>query len=453
MSEPATPPPVPPVPAVKRGKGLALHWWILIAMVAGVLFGLVAVWADAGDFVTDWIKPIGTIFLNLLRMIAVPLVLFSLVAGVAGLNDTSKLSRIGGKTIGLYLGTTAIAISIGLVVVNLFDPGGNLSTETKENMRATLTGKFGAQAQDAFDRMQTVSIGQQIVDIVPKNPFAALAETEMLQIVFFALLLGVGITRLGGKGAHVTAVFQTLSDAIIEMVHLIMKIAPLGVFALLGSVVSELGKDAEALGGLLTALAAYMGTVVVALLLHGVLVYGLLLHFVAKVPFGRFLKALAPAQLLAFSSSSSAATLPLTIRCVEKGIGVDDEVSSFVLPLGATINMDGTGLYQGVAAVFIATICNIDLTLGDQLTIVLTATLASIGTAAVPGVGLIMLTIVLVQINVPPTAIALILGVDRPLDMARTVLNITGDATVATVVASSENAIDRSVLGRSSKAA
>ena len=282
---------------------------------------------------------------------------------------------------------------------------------------------------------------------MPQNPFAALAETEMLQIVFFALMLGIGQTRLREKGAHVTAMFQSLSDAIIEMVHLIMKIAPLGVFALLCSVVSELGKDSAQLGELMTALLTYMFTVIAALALHMFLIYGCLLRFIAKVPFWRFLRAMAPAQLLAFSSSSSAATLPLTMDRVEKNVGVHEEVTSFVCPLGATINMDGTALYQGVAAVFIATLYGIPLDLGDQLMIVLTATLASIGTAAVPGVGIVMLTIVLAQINVPAEGIAIILGVDRPLDMCRTVLNVTGDATVATTVGASENSIDRSVLG------
>jgi len=432
-----------------RKQRLALHWWILLSMVFGIVAGLlaVAVGGEAGAaFVSDWIKPIGTIFLNLLRMIAVPLVLFSLVAGVASLNDTSKLSRIGGKTIALYLGTTAVAISIGLLVVNFWQPGSGLSDEAKGTLLSGLTEKFGDKAAARVADMQSVDIGQQIVGIVPQNPFTALAETKMLQIVFFALLLGIGLTRLREKGSQVASMFSTLSDAVIEMVHLIMKIAPLGVFALLCSVVAQFGEDSKQLGELLTALLSYMGAVITGLTLHLILVYGTLARFVAKVPFRKFLRALAPAQLLAFSSSSSAATLPVTIDRVEKNVGVEEEVSSFVLPLGATINMDGTGLYQGVAAVFIATICNVDLTFGDQLTIVLTASLASIGTAAVPGVGLIMLTIVLVQINVPPEAIALILGVDRPLDMCRTVLNVTGDATVATTVAASENLLDRTVL-------
>lgn len=416
-------------------------------MGLGVLAGLLAVVAGADDFVSVWVKPLGTVFLNLLKMIAVPLVLFSLVAGVAGLDDTSRLSRIGGKTIGLYLGTTAIAITIGLVVVNIVRPGSRLSPEVRQSIQESLVGKFGAQAHEKVSAANAVDIGQQLVDIVPTNPFAALAEAQMLQIVFFALLLGIGLTRLRREAAApVVSVFQTLSDAVIEIVHLIMKIAPIGVFALLCSVVTQLGQDSAQLGELMAALLVYMATVVIALLLHLLIVYTFLLEVVAKVPMRRFLRALAPAQLLAFSSSSSAATLPVTIECVEEGVGVHEEVSSFVLPLGATVNMDGTGLYQGVAAVFIATLYNMDLTLGQQMGIVLTASLASIGTAAVPGVGIVMLTIVLQQIHVPAEGIAIILGVDRPLDMCRTVLNVTGDATVATTVAASEGLLDRGKL-------
>lgn len=430
--------------ALRRARRLALHWWILLAMVLGVLAGLLAVSLDGSDFVGRWIRPCGTVFLNLLKMIAVPLVLFSLVAGVAGLRDSSRLSRIGGKTIALYLGTTALAIAIGLCVVNLIRPGADLSPATRTSIQQSLVAKFGEQASQKTAAAQSVDIVQQLVDIVPANPFAALASTQMLQIVFFALLLGIGLTRLPrDKAAPVVAVFAGLSDAVIEIVQLIMKIAPLGVFALLCSVVADLGRDSAQLGELLTALLGYMATVVLGLLLHLVLVYGMLLRFVAKVPFRRFLRALAPAQLLAFSSSSSAATLPVTIECVEQGVGVHEEVSSFVLPLGATVNMDGTGLYQGVAAVFIATLYNMDLTFAQQLQIVLTASLASIGTAAVPGVGIIMLIIVLRQLQVPPEGIAIILGVDRPLDMCRTVLNVTGDATVATTVAASEGLLRR----------
>jgi Na+/H+-dicarboxylate symporter len=419
---------------------LALHWWILIGLVLGVIGGYVAALTGQSEFVLRFVQPFGTLFLNLLKMIAVPLVLFSLVAGVASLNDTTKLGRIGGKSIALYLATTAIAISIGLVVVNLFAPGKGLSPEVREKLLA----QYGEKATAETQRVSEISIGDQLLDIVPTNPFRALADAQMLQVVFFALLLGVALTLLSRSNpgtAHVVKVFQLLSDAIIEMVRLIMLMAPIGVFALLAAVVADLGKDPAQLGELMQSLGGYMLTVVIALLLHFLLVYTALLKLFTKVPLRRFIKALLPAQLLAFSSSSSAATLPVTIRCVERGVGVDEEVSSFVLPLGATINMDGTGLYQGVAAVFIANALGMDLTFAQQLTIVLTAALASIGTAAVPGVGIVMLVIVLKQIDVPEAGIGLILAVDRPLDMCRTVLNVTGDATVATVVASSEGLV------------
>jgi proton glutamate symport protein len=419
---------------------LAMHWWILIGLVAGVAYGYVASSYGASEHVLNYIQPIGRLFLNLLKMIAVPLVLFSLVAGVASLNDTSKLGRIGGKSIGLYLVTTAIAISIGLLAVNVFAPGKGLSAATRESLTKATQSMTSQKLQNA-----DVSIIDQLVNIVPTNPFGALANAQMLQVVFFALMLGVALTKLSRRvegTTHVIKVFQLLSDAIIEMVQMIMKIAPFGVFAMMAAVVADLGKDPDQLSDLLASLGGYMGTVVIALLMHYLLVYTTMLKFFTNLSWSEFAKALVPAQLLAFSSSSSAATLPVTIRSVEK-VGVDEEVSSFVLPLGATINMDGTGLYQGVAAVFIANALGIDLGFGQQLTIVLTAALASIGTAAVPGVGIVMLVIVLKAVDVPEAGIGLILAVDRPLDMCRTVLNVTGDATVATVVASSEGLIHR----------
>lgn len=416
---------------------LAMHWWILIGLATGVAYGYVAAATGSADHVLTYIAPIGKLFLNLLKMIAVPLVLFSLVAGVAGLNDSGKLSRIGGKAIALYLGTTAVAIAIGLVVVNLLGPGKGLAPETRERLMAA----YGDVAQQRAAAAAEVSILDQLVAIVPTNPFGALADAQMLQVVFFALMLGIALTRLARSNAevgHVVKVFQLLSDAIVEMVQMIMRLAPVGVFALLATVTADLGKDPASLSDLLASLGGYMATVVIALLVHYFVVYGALLRFFTKVPWRKFAKAMVPAQLLAFSSSSSAATLPVTIRCVEQGVGVDEEVSSFVLPLGATINMDGTGLYQGVAAVFIANALGIPLDFGQQLTIVLTAALASIGTAAVPGVGIVMLVIVLKQVGLPEAGIGLILAVDRPLDMCRTVLNVSGDATVATVVAGSE---------------
>jgi Na+/H+-dicarboxylate symporter len=423
-------------------RKLAMHWWILIGLVAGVVYGYLAAVTGSTAHVLAYVQPFGTLFLNLLKMIAVPLVLFSLVAGVASLDDSSKLSRIGGKSIALYLGTTVVAITIGLLFVNLFGPGTGLAAATREKLMAA----YGDVASERAATASGLSLLEQLVAIVPTNPFGALAEAQMLQVVFFALMLGLALTRLARRSteaAHVVSVFRTLADAIVEMVQMIMKLAPLGVFALLASVTADLGKDPETLGDLLASLGGYMATVVLALLVHGLVVYGALLRLFTKVPLRRFARAMAPAQLLAFSSSSSAATLPVTVRCVEQDLGVDSEVASFVLPLGATINMDGTGLYQGVAAVFIANALGMPLDLGQQLTIVLTAALASIGTAAVPGVGIVMLVIVLQQVGLPEAGIGLILAVDRPLDMCRTVLNVTGDATVATVVASSEQRLRR----------
>ncbi|MGE0143809.1 MAG: dicarboxylate/amino acid:cation symporter [Planctomycetota bacterium] len=430
-------------------RRLALHWWILIAMVLGVATGwfLVAQWGDDGAaFAHSWIRPIGSLFLNLLRMIAVPLVLFSLTAGVAKLRDTAKLGRMGGRTLLLYIGTTAVAITIGLGVALLLGPGKGMPQGAADSLRSA----FRERAQKSIDQADQLSVLEQIVGIVPTNPFAALASAEMLQVVFFALMLGIALTRLGGRRddvAHVVQVFDLLSDAIIEMVQIIMRIAPIGVFALLASTVAELGKDGAQLEALLAALLLYMAAVVIGLALHVFVTYGLILRLWTPIGLSRFLRAMLPAQLLAFSSSSSAATLPVTLRCVERELGVDEEASSFVLPLGATVNMDGTALYQGVAAMFIANAYGLDLTMGQMLEIVLTATLASIGTAAVPGVGLVMLTIVLKQVGVPLEGIALILGVDRILDMCRTVVNITGDAAVCTVVAAKEGLLHPSPPG------
>jgi len=425
-------------------RKLALHWWILFALVGGVIFGAAAARLGGAEIVLVYVKPVGTLFFNLLRMIAVPLVLFSLAAGVASLNDMAKLGRIGGKTITLYLATTALAITIGLIVVHFVRPGSGLSPETRES----LSSGFASEAASKVEAAEKVSIVDQLVAIVPTNPFSALAQGDMLSIVFFSVMLGVAFTRLpNDKSGPIVAVFQGLSDAIIEMVMVIMKLAPAGVFAQMAAVVAELGRDTGQLKELLGALVGYMATVVIGLALHLFVVYALLVKFLARRPVGAFFRSIAPAQLLAFSSSSSAATLPVTMSCVEKKMGVDEEISSFVLPLGATVNMDGTGLYQGVAAVFIATVFGMSLTFGQQLEIILTAALASIGTAAVPGVGIVMLTIVLKQVGVPLTGIALILGVDRLLDMCRTTVNVTGDATVALIVASSEGAVHPPAAG------
>ncbi|MDA8016661.1 MAG: dicarboxylate/amino acid:cation symporter [Thermoanaerobaculia bacterium] len=425
-------------------KKIALHWQILLAMALGVLVGYLFATAGLSDSgVLDFIGLAGDIFMRLLMMIAVPLVLFSLVAGVASLSDSSRLARMGSKTIGLYLATTAVAIVIGLAVVNLIRPGSSLSESTRINLReAIVSGDQLESAEQRISRAESVDALQQILNMVPENPFAALTNASMLQVVFFSLFLGIALTRLPQeKRAPVIDMFQQLSDAIIEMVQMIMKVAPYGVFALITSLVATLGRDTGVLSDLGWALGAYIFAILVGLTVHALLVYLPLLHFVAKVPIRKFARAIVPAQLLAFSSSSSAATLPVTIECLEKGMDVDEEATSFVLPLGSTINMDGTGLYQGIAAVFIATMYNIPLDLGAQLQIVLMALLASVGTAAVPGVGIVMLVIVLKQIDLPPEGIALILAVDRPLDMCRTMLNVTGDAAVCTTVASTEGMI------------
>ncbi len=427
-----------PSPPLRR-KGLALHWQILLGLFLGALFGVAAAHFGFSSFVLAWIKPVGDLFFRLLKMVAIPLVVATLVVGAASLGDLKKIGRIGGRTLALYLGTTALAITIGLLVVNLFGPGENLDP----SLRAALLKSYGGALESRRAVAGSLRPLDQLVRIVPDNFFGALARPEMIQVVFFSLLLGVALTRIRPERSRpVTAFFEGLSDAVIAMVQGIMKIAPYGVFALIAAVIADLGKDADQALSLLEVLAGYMGCVVLGLALHMALVYSPLIKFLARLPLKRFYRALAPAQLLAFSSSSSGATLPVTMECVEDGLGVDREITAFVLPLGATVNMDGTALYQGVAAVFIANVYGMHLGIQDMLTIVLTATLASIGTAAVPGVGIVMLIVVLQQIHVPPEGIALILGVDRPLDMCRTVLNVTGDATVCASVARAEGALE-----------
>lgn len=388
--------------------------------------------AHAARFVRNFNGFVGDLFMQALKFIAVPIVLFSLIVGVSSLNNIAKLSRIGGKTIGLYLITTAVAISLGLVIANVVRPGNFVPQETRDRLLAD----YKAQAEGGKQRAEAAkgqSPWQRIVELVPANPFQAIATTNMLQIVFLALLIGIGLSLIpAARAGPVVAFCEGMTDAVIKLVELLMLTAPVAVFALIVKVVADLGLE------VLAALAVYSLCVAGGLALMVGVVYPLVLKALTGVGPGRFYKAIAPAQLLAFSSASSSATLPVTMECVEKRLGVSDEVSSFVLPLGATINMDGTALYQGVAAVFIAQLFSMNLTLGDQLAIVGTATLASIGTAGVPGAGVIMLVIVLQSVGVPLEGIAAILGVDRLLDMCRTTCNITGDAMVATVVASSE---------------
>jgi len=425
---------------------LALHWQILIGMIAGLLFGWLAVKFGGQEFTIDWIKPFGTIFIRLLKMIAIPLIVASLIKGVSDLQDLSRLSSMGLQTIGLYLMTTVLAVIIGLVIVNVFQPGRSVSDETRAGLLAAMPGDEtdGSGPQDAktseklgmiqaqAKKQKSSGPLQPLVDMVPDNVFQASSNNgSMLQVIFFAIFFGVGLILIEPtSAAPVKAVFDGINEVILKLIDLIMLAAPVGVFALLATLVVESpGVD------ILMALVQYGFCVVAGLALMIAVVYpGIVWLFTGKsVSF--FFKGILPAQLLAFSTSSSAATLPVTMERVEEHLGVHREVSSFVLPIGATVNMDGTSLYQSVAAVFIAQVLGMDLSLQQQLTIVMTASLASIGSAAVPGAGMVMLVIVLEAIQVPSAGLALIFAIDRPLDMCRTAVNVTGDATVAMVVA------------------
>ena len=422
-------------------KSLALHWKILIGMLLGLIFGFVMLQIEGGSgFTKAWIKPLGTIFVKLLKLIAVPLILASLIKGVSDLKDISKFASIGVKTIIIYVITTVIAISIGLTLVNVFNPGDGVSDATISKLTETYATNSSVQGKIAeANRQQQSGPLDFVVDMIPENAFSALSNNKlMLQVIFLAIFLGISLLLIGEKRAKpLKDVFDSLNDVVLKMVDLIMLTAPYAVFALLANVVVSSG-DPELLYALL-----FYASVVVGGLLLMVCFYLIVVAIVVKKNPYWFLKQISPAQLLAFSTSSSAATLPVTMERVEEHVGVDKEVSSFVLPVGATINMDGTSLYQAVAAVFIAQALNFDLTFTDQLMIVLTALLASIGSAAVPGAGMVMLVIVLESIGFPADklaiGLALIFAVDRPLDMCRTVINVTGDATVSTVIAKLED--------------
>ncbi len=417
-------------------KKLALHWQIIIGMIAGLLFGALALQFDGGSqFVVDWIKPFGTIFINSLKLIAIPLIVASLIKGVSDLNDISQLSKMGTRTIGIYILTTIIAITIGLVLVNIANPGGFIEEATRNNMMESFSGEAGSRIASAAETQQRGPLAA-LEDVIPDNLFAAMSSNgNMLQVIFFVIFFGIGIILIPQeKSQPVKDFFDGLNEVILKMIDLIMLVAPLGVFALLAALIVEAPSV-----DVFYALGAYALTVVLglAILLFGF--YPSMVKLFTGIGFSQFLNGISPAQLLAFSTSSSAATLPVTMERVEEHLGVDKDVVSFVCPVGATINMDGTSLYQGVAAVFIAQVFGNDLTLSDQLAIVLTATLASIGTAAVPGAGILMLVIVLESIGVNPAGIALIFAVDRPLDMIRTAVNVTSDATVALIVGKSLN--------------
>ncbi|MDC1373479.1 dicarboxylate/amino acid:cation symporter, partial [Flavobacteriaceae bacterium] len=403
-------------------KKLALHWKILLGMLVGVLFALLLTNFDWGaSFIGDWIKPFGTIFISSLKLIAIPLILAALIKGISDLKDISSLSKMGMRTISIYVVTTVIAVSIGLTVVSLVQPGKTINEDTRNELVEAYGGDADAKLQAAAAQKDAGPL-QALIDLVPSNIVsAASSNRNMLQVIFFAVFFGISLILIPQEKAKtVKDFFDGLNEVILKMVDLIMLAAPYGVFALMAALVVE-APSAD----LFAALGMYAISVVFGLLVMVVFYIVLVKVFTKKSP-RFFLNGIAPAQLLAFSTSSSAATLPVTMERVTEHLGVEEEVSSFVLPIGATINMDGTSLYQAVAAVFIAQAFGMDLSFGTQLGIIATATLASIGSAAVPGAGMVMLVGVLGYAGIPEAGLALIFAVDRPLDMCRTVINVTG---------------------------
>lgn len=440
----------------KKKKGMALHWKIILGMVLGVGFSLILIntpWGsslttiivggeekevlNAELFVRNWVKPFGTMFINALKLIAVPLILGSLITSVSDLKDISSLSKLGLKTISLYLVTTILAVSMGLLIVNIVQPGKSITEET----RISLMEGYGEQADvsilNAAAQQESGPL-QPLEDLIPDNIFFASSDNgNMLQVIFFAIIFGIGLVLLPSETAKpVKDFFYGFNQVILKIIDLIMLAAPFGVFALLAGLVVE-APSIDLFYGLFK----YGFSVILGLFLL-IALYTLLVYVFTKRTPRFFLKGIAPAQLVAFSTSSSAATLPVTMERVEEHLGVDEEITSFVLPIGATINMDGTSLYQAVAAVFIAQVFGLELSLTVQLGIIVTATLASIGSAAVPGAGMVMLVIVLAQAGIPEAGLALIFPIDRPLDMLRTTVNVTGDALVAMIVGKSEGKLN-----------
>ena len=415
-------------------KNLALHWKILIGMVLGVAAGALAVQFSGGkEFILDWIDPFGKMFINCLKLIAVPLIVASLIKGISDLKDISKLSQMGGRTVGIYLVTTVVAVTLGLILVNIIQPGKAMSKETVTQLQESFKDDANSKIALANETKDNGPL-QFFVDMVPDNIFSAASSNKnMLQVIFFVIFFGIGLILIPEeKGRPVKQFFDGLNEVILKLIDLIMLAAPYGVFALLAGLIAK-SPSAD----IFYALFWYSATVVIGL---GIMIFGFY-PMLVKIFTGRsykfFFDGIGPAQLLAFSTSSSAATLPVTMERTEEHLGVDREVTSFVLPIGATVNMDGTSLYQAVAAVFIAQAFGIDLSIQAQAGIVLTATLASIGSAAVPSAGMVMLVIVLGQAGIPEAGLALIFAVDRPLDMCRTIVNVTGDATVSMLVAKS----------------
>ena len=419
---------------------MQLHTKIIIGLILGLLVGITSVFLGISNTITNWIMPFGTIFVKMLKLVAVPLILVSLISGISNLRDTAKLSRIGGKTFSIYILTTVLAIIIALFLANIVQPGKAFPEEITIELRE----KYASEATMKINNAEKVENSgplQMMVDVVPDNFFFAASNNKnMLQIIFFAILFGIALIMIPeNKGDPVKKIFDGINEIIIKIVEIIMEYAPIGVFALLAGLIVDLaGDDPNNIIITLKPLIIYAITVLLGLATMVFLFYPSILYFITKIGYKNFFKAIFPAQMLAFSTSSSAATLPLTMKRVKKNLNVSEEVTSFVCPLGATINMDGTSIHQAISAVFIAQAFGQDLTIADQLVIIVTATLSSIGAAAVPGAGLIMLVIVLGAVGIDPQGLALIIAIDRPLDMCRTIVNVTGDATVASIVAYTE---------------
>ena len=418
---------------------LSLLTKIFVGMILGIVAGLVigdrTIPIGGVEIGLVSIRPIGDLFLRLIRLVVVPLVFASLLVGTASLGDPKKLGRIGMKTIGFYLITTALAITLGLLIANTVQPGSQLPADTQQELMAAYEEQAAGAEASMRERPSTIDT---LLEVVPTNPFAALAAGNMLQIIFFAMFFGVALTLVKDrvKAEQIISFFDGVTDAMIVIVHVVMELAPYGVFALIAAVIADYGVD------VLVSLLIYSACVLVGLALHMTFVYGTAVWVFGRMSPLFFFRGIREAQAIAFATSTSSGTLPVTMECAEKNLGVAEEISSFVLPLGSTVNMDGTAMYQGVATVFIAQVFGIDLSIGQQLTIVLMATLASIGAAGVPGVGVITLAMVLETLGLPLEGIALILGVDRFLDMARTTVNVTGDSAVAVIVARSEGLLN-----------
>ena len=459
-------------------KKLPLHVKIMLGLVAGVIWAFASSAMGWNQFTIDWIDPFGKIFIRMLKYIAVPLVLFSIISGISSLKDMSKLGRMGGKTLGFYLLTTVTAVGVGLLVVNVFKPGNFIDEESRIKNRLQyetwvaetpgveiLDGKkymndpkyssidagkleLDAETQADLEKKMAAAAKNQdagplefIVNMVPENIVLSLSNQQlMLQVIFFAIFFGITMAMIPDEKVKGLAAFiNGTNEVFLKMVDLVMKAAPFFVFALLAGIIAKMADTPGEVIEIFKGLASYSVVLVAGLLFLIFAFYPLILKiFVRTIGYRKFFKNMGPAQLMAFSTSSSAATLPVTMECVEDNMGVSKNVSSFVLPVGATVNMDGTSLYQAVAVVFLAQMHMVDLSVTQQLTIVLTATLASIGSAAVPSAGLIMMILVLQSVGLNPAWVAILFPVDRPLDMLRTVVNVTGDASVSTIVAKSE---------------